>query len=188
MREDGIVSWGTFTDDFIDELVDWIDDRTVLEIFAGNGLLASLLSAKGIDIIATSQFSSHDGHERGMLHTVEEMSAADAVGVYGPGRDILLRSWPTATRGAFHAISRWVAEKPIVFIGETTNKAIGHLAGCADDDFFEVTDEVGSFSSYRARNSMERASVRLVDPGRLASCERRIDPLAFMTASRNFGR
>ena len=39
-------SWGTFDDVFVDELAGWLRGSRVLEVFAGNGLLASLLAAR----------------------------------------------------------------------------------------------------------------------------------------------
>lgn len=92
------VSWGSFTDEFVNELASWIGDRKVLEVFAGNGLLASKLAARGIDIIATSRFAGHDGHSLGFHHKVVEMEASAAVHELGEGRDVLLMSWPPPTR------------------------------------------------------------------------------------------
>jgi len=53
------------TPEFIDELSDALCGMRVLEIFAGNGYLAGLMAARGIDIVATSVPSSIDAHERG---------------------------------------------------------------------------------------------------------------------------
>ena len=160
------VSWGTFDPQFIDDLVRWIDGRRVLEVFAGNGLLAKLLSEKGVEIKATTLLSGHDGHNEGMYFDVEKIDAVGAVQVYGESSDILLMSWPVASEAATHAALRWGDEKPIVFIGEVTNHDLGFagLGGCASDVFFDLTNEGKVFNSYNPRNMLERAAVRFVDP------------------------
>lgn len=154
--------WGNFDDDFCNELAEWIGGRCVLETFAGNGLLAKMLSARGVSIRATSLFAGHDGHERGMHFDVTEMDAARAVISGGNESDVLLMCWPTSTEAAFRASVMWGFEKPVVFIGEVTNLSAGELGGCASDNFFEVTDEVHVFERYKRRSYIDRASVRMV--------------------------
>lgn len=160
MRHDP-VAYGNFTDPFLDELVAIIGDRKVLEVFAGNGLLASRLAARGVDIIATSQFSGHDGHDFGMHHRVLEMDATEAVLTVGSNADILLMSWPTADEGATKAALAWGADRPIIFIGEMTRFDLGNmgLGGSASDLFFQITVVERDIPSYEPRNFLERAVV-----------------------------
>lgn len=162
MRAPG--TWGHFTEKFVDELADWIGGRTVLEVFAGNGLLASMLDRRGVDIVATSLFRGHDGHERGLHFPVTEMRATDAARQFND-RDILLMSWPTADEGALHAALSWGEERPIVFIGEVTVIEQGLLGGCGSDMFFELTSQTEAFRHYRPSNILERAAVRELKPG-----------------------
>lgn len=159
------VSWGTFTPAFLDDLHSWIDGRRVLEVFAGNGLLAKGLSERGVDIKATTIFSGHDGHNYGMHFDVEDMDASNAVLKYGKDADILLMSWPVASEAATKAALYWGDEKPMVFIGEVTNHDLGFggLGGCASDLFFDLTYEGKVFGSYSPRNLLERAAIRYVD-------------------------
>jgi hypothetical protein len=163
------VSWGTFTEPFLDELADWIGGRRVLEVMAGNGLLASRLASRCVEIRATSLFQGHDGHERGLHHAVEEISAMGAIAAHGADADILLVSWPPASEALTKAITLWDSLKPIVFIGEVTDLVRNHLGGCASDAFFEVTEPRHRFERYESRNMLEQAVVLHVKPERLAA-------------------
>lgn len=122
---------------FVDDLVDALAGRSVLEVFSGNGYLASLLSARGVRITATTLFSSHDYHEAGLYHPVIEMEASEAVKKYGDDHDILLFCWPTVTDAAVLAAATWGTTKPIAYIGDTTDYVQGNLGCCATDLFFE---------------------------------------------------
>lgn len=159
-------SWGNFEDKFVDELVDWIGDKRVLEVFAGNGLLAKKLQNRGVSIIPTSTFQSHDRHEYGMHCEVEELSAVQAVRKYEHETDILLMSWPVPTEDASAACVLWGEDRPMIYIGEVTDLSINQLGGCASDSFFEMTKVMQTFNSYRqGRSGIEHACVRQVLPG-----------------------
>jgi hypothetical protein len=56
---------------FVEELASYLAGKRVLEIFSGNGLLAGLLNARGVDVRATTLLSSHDSHRLGFFHPVE---------------------------------------------------------------------------------------------------------------------
>jgi hypothetical protein len=158
-------SWGNFEDKFVDEMADWIGNRRVLEVFAGNGLLAKKLRDRGIDITPTTLFQSHDQHEKGMHCEVEELSAIQAVHKYAADMDILLMAWPVPTEAASAASVEWGEDKPIFFIGEVTDLSINQLGGCASDSFFEMTKVTQTFSSYRqGRSGIEHACIRQVLP------------------------
>jgi hypothetical protein len=153
------IMYGQFTKSFLDSLAIQLQNKRVLEVFAGNGFLASELVKRGVDLHATSLFAGHDGHDFGMYHDVEEMEASEAVRTYGAASDILLMSWPTSTNAAAKAILEWGHVKPIYYIGEMTNYEKGHLGGCASDVFFEMTDIEESIPPYETRNIMEHAVV-----------------------------
>ena len=163
--EDRHIAYGNFDADFVDELAVYCAGQRVLEVFAGNGLLASRLAAKGVSIRATSLFAGHDGHTSGFYHPVEELSADKAVSTYRDQSDILLMSWPTATEGATTAALAWGADKPIIFIGEVTDLTQGTraLGGCASDLFFALTEEGRQFGSYRSNSMLDRATLRRLD-------------------------
>lgn len=162
--QDAPVHYGNFDAPFIDDLATHLRGRRVLEIFAGNGYLASLLAARGVDIQATSLFASHDGHERGFCHPVTEVDAVTAVTTLGTAADVLLVSWPTTTEAMAKAALAWGAERPIVFIGEVTDHQLGGmgLGGCASDRFFEITAIDRAFASYRGRGRLDRAVIMRV--------------------------
>ena len=160
------VSYGRFDAAFVDELAGYLGGTKVLEIFAGNGLLSSMLSARGVDVLPTTRFSSHDGNELGIYADVVEADAVTAVAEHGPGRDVLLVSWPTTTEAMTRAALEWGSERPIVFVGEITRPDLGMsgLGGCATDSFFEMTDIAMDFRSYRPRGLLERAVVMHAKP------------------------
>jgi hypothetical protein len=141
--------------EFIAELLERLRGCKVLEIFAGNGYLASLLNEGGIHIISTTRFASHDGHDIRMYYPVIEMKASEAVKKYGEQSDILLMSWPTVTEEAIRAVRLW-GTKPFLFIGEITNYPRNELGGCATDSFFEETFFYQEFKTYRG-NYIEKA-------------------------------
>lgn len=143
---------------FVDELTQFLEGKRVLEIFAGNGYLARLLAERGISIKATTQFSGHDGHERGVYFDVEDVDAVSAVHTYGDDHDVLLICWPTVTPAVLHAVVHWGFDKDIVFIGEVTDYNKNQLAGCATDEFFECMSFTRRFDTYKG-NFIESALV-----------------------------
>lgn len=158
------VYWGA-TQGFVDELADHLRGKRVLEVFAGNGYLAAHLAHAGVDIWATTLFSGHDAHERGIYFDVEEMRAEHAVLNHGPAADVLLMAWPTVTPSVLNAAMLWGCEKPLVFIGEMTDRSAGFLGGCATDEFFEFLQVEHHFLAYRSRHAHEHAVVaRLSHP------------------------
>lgn len=132
---------------FITELAAALEGQKVLEVFAGNGYLASVLARRGVEVLATSLLSGMDAHSEGLYHPVVECDAVSAVQALGTGHDVLLMSWPTVTEQAFLAACLW-GDKPICFIGEVTCYASGRLGGCATDRFFECFAPEKTFASY----------------------------------------
>jgi hypothetical protein len=168
-------SWGTFDDAFIDELAAYLRGNGVLEVFAGNGLLTSILRLRGVDSHSTTLFRTHDGHEDGIFGGPEVMDARDAATKYRNSHDVLLMSWPPPDEAAMQASILWGEQRPIVFVGEVTDLAAGRLGGCASDLFFELSEETSVFESYRsARSGLDRAAVRRLLPGATAEYARRL--------------
>jgi hypothetical protein len=143
---------------FVDELAEFLGGKRVLEIFAGNGYLAGLLAARGVTIRATTRFSGHDAHERGVYYDVEEMDALSAVHNYGPDHDVLLVCWPTVTPAVLYAAEHWGPDRDLIFVGEVTDYSKGFLGGCATDEFYERMRFSKKFESYRG-NMLESALV-----------------------------
>lgn len=148
---------------FFDELAEALRGKRVLEIFAGNGLLAGFLATRGIAVTATSVLSGMDAHDRGFYHPVIEMNALEAVSQYGHEHDVLLLCWPTVNMMAIQAVREWTAMKnekdalaPIAYIGEVTDYAKNRLGGCATDEFFEEVIPDRRLLSYEG-NVLEQA-------------------------------
>lgn len=134
---------------FLDELGGYLSGKPVLEIFSGNGYLAAHLAQRGITVKATTRFSGHDAHERGLYHPVEELSAEEAVAAHGGTSSVLLVSWPTVSPAMLRAARLWGPDKPIVYIGEFGDIRNGVLAGCASDEFFDSVRPGKVFRTYQ---------------------------------------
>lgn len=143
---------------FVNDLVDYLGDRPVLEIFAGNGMLAAMLSRCGVDITSTSIFSGYDAHSLGLYHPVIKLDAVSSVTHLGHSHEVLLISWPIVTEAVLDAVKVWGTTKDVVFIGEFTDYAKNHLGGCATDAFFESIAIRREFESYHG-NIIEKAVV-----------------------------
>lgn len=146
---------------FVAELADYLQGKAVLEVFAGNGYLASELDKRGVRVTCTSLLSGHDGHGFGFHHEVEELGATEAARKYQDTHDILLMSWPVADESAYEAAKAWGTEKPIVYIGEAPRPdlpGLSGLSGCASDRFFASITWDLVFSSY-CGNMLEKAGV-----------------------------
>lgn len=143
---------------FVQELAESLQGHSVLEIFAGNGYLAGLLTEQGVSVTATSLLTGMDAHARGLYHPVADIRAGDAIQQYGLTHDVLLVCWPTVTMDVLHAVRQWGPGRDIIFIGEVTDYSKGHLGGCATDEFFDAVTFIKDFNSYRG-NMLERAVV-----------------------------
>jgi len=150
---------------FVQQLAAFLQGKRVLEIFAGNGYLAGLLQAQGVDITATTIFASHDCHELGLYFPVEELDAVSAVQRYGADHDVLLLCWPTTVPAAFRAAQAWGSEKDIVYVGEVTDYSKFQLASCATDAFFEHMEFGQSFDAYEG-NRQEVAAIGRFRPSK----------------------
>lgn len=160
-KENSLFKSGIFwreSPEFIKEISNYIGSKKVLEIFSGNGNLASVLLNNNIKIKPTTLFSSHDAHDYGLYTEVEEIKASDAIDKYSSQYDILLISWPTVTLDAFIALSKWPKEKAIIYIGEYTDLDNNIFAGCATDELWESASFVSFFGSYKGRY-LERAGI-----------------------------
>jgi hypothetical protein len=126
----GFVSWK-----WINPFVKWLGDRKCLEVMSGGGWLSHALRQKGVDVIATDDFS---WHAQGLftippMTTTKDMDAVEAATKYGDKIDILLMSWPYMDDTAYHTIKALHAVNPfaqVVYIGEGEG-------GCtASEEFF----------------------------------------------------
>lgn len=150
-------SYFTYNDAFLAELSTYLQPYRVLEVFAGNGKLASLLQQNDIQVTPTSLHSTHDGHTvTGFFTPVEHLNAVDAVQQHSDDHDILLMCWPTVTSQCLIAAQLW--KKPILFIGEVSNVEQSQYGGCATDAFFDALTIDYVFDTYRG-NMLEKAFI-----------------------------
>ncbi len=148
---------------FIKELSRYLQDKKVLEIFSGNGLLSRILNDNGVDIKATSLFKGYDYSSFFKFFDVEELSCFDAVNKYGDDADVLLMSWPEANNDALIAAMMFFKKdvfknKRMVYIGERTDLGKGIFGGCASDLFFELFSKPECVFNYTG-NYIEVAEV-----------------------------
>ncbi|MED2737115.1 hypothetical protein [Bacillus toyonensis] len=129
----GFVSWR-----WIIPLSKWIGERKCLEVMAGRGWLSHALRTKGIDVIATDNFSwNRPQFIQNWTDTVtdiEKIDAIDAVEKYGSKIDILIMSWPFRNNTAYKVIKTLYEINPnvlIIYIGE------GNGGSTANGDFFK---------------------------------------------------
>jgi len=167
--------------DFIEQMASELQGKRVLEVFAGNGLMAGLLAQRGVEVTATSVLSGMDAHERGVYHPVLEFDAIEAVQRFHD-HDVLLMCWPTTVNASHVAARIWSDTKhhegvaaPIAYVGEFTDLEKGHLGGCAVDLFFEEFVPTRVFNSY-AGNMLEKACIGEMRSGPSASLSRRKGP------------
>lgn len=142
--------------EFIKELTEYLRGKRVLEVFAGNGYLSSLLQSNNIDVTPTSLKT---GYDFDVYYTeVTELMASHAVEQLGEAHDVLLITWPTVTIDAYRALQKWAGDKPIVYIGETTDLSINKLGGCATDELWNNVEFTKHFSTYKG-NLLEQAGI-----------------------------
>jgi hypothetical protein len=128
----------------VDGLCGILENKNVLEVYAGRGHLSALLHERGINIKSTSLRQGHDRSETlGHVFNVEDIDAVSAVEAYKDWMGALLVCWPTTDNGMFNLLKRLPKDVPIVFIGEVTDYTITppFLGGCASDDFFHNVRE-----------------------------------------------
>jgi len=78
------VSWR-----WINPFVEWLADRKVLEVMAGRGWWTYALRQKGVNVIATDDFSWMNRSWIDTLTEVEEVDAIEAVERYGKEVDVV---------------------------------------------------------------------------------------------------
>jgi hypothetical protein len=146
------VSWK-----WVNPFAEWINNRKCLEVMAGRGILSLALRQKGIDIIATDDFSwsEMDAFKKWKttVTEVERLDAVESVVKYGEYIDILIMSWPYMDDTAYKVIRKLNEANPhalVVYIGE------GYGGCTANDDFFEHFNEIDDESFKVVVKNFER--------------------------------
>jgi len=134
-------SWSVPTPAAIAKIAAFVEDRRLLEVGAGSGLWAKLLSEVGVTVTATDDGSWSAGTEgvkkslpsgfsvdRGRFYPVQQVDGAGAVRRHAD-HEALLLCWPPYERPlAIEALSAFRGDE-LVYIGDWK---------CTADDFFRV--------------------------------------------------
>lgn len=132
------VSWK-----WVNPLVEYLGKSRCLEVMAGRGWLSYALQQKGIDIIATDNYSWHKMKEfakwNQTVMEVENVDAVEAVRKYGKDIDYVLIMWAYMDNTAYQTIKELYKVNPrakVIVCGEGPG-------GCtADDEFFNHFEEL----------------------------------------------
>lgn len=144
------VSW-----EWVNPLVSWIGERKVLEVMSGKGTLAHALREKGIDVMATDDFSWHENMKWNSLWTkIRNRDALTAIERYGKKRDVLIMSWAPYNKPiGYEVLKKYHEVNPngiLLVIGEGNG-------GCtADGDFFYHFEEIEDESFDEVKYAYER--------------------------------
>lgn len=149
---DGMFAYVTWR--WINPLAEWIGDKKCLEIMAGRGWISLALKARGVDVIATDDFSWPEFDQRlpkgvtgtgigtwlDVVTNVEKIDAVAAIEKYGANVDFVIMSWPplgdTIAAGCMQTLGRVNPKARVIYIGE-------RCGGCtADDTFFDYFKEL----------------------------------------------
>lgn len=128
----------------LDDMVNYLEGKKVLEIGSGNGFLAKCLQDRGIDVIPTDNLSWENKDEslyatgwKDKHYTeIEELDYLAAMRKYIKDVDAVLLSWPVYRDWlAYHVLRLCLHYNvPLIYIGEQE-------MGCtADDKFFQYID------------------------------------------------
>lgn len=128
----GFVSWK-----WLNPFAEWIGSRKCLEIMSGRGWLSYALRSKGVNTIATDNFSWHKNEQFQLWNetvtNVENIDAVSAIKKYGKDVDIVIVSWPEPGDTTFNSLKTLNNINPdalFIFIGEWEESV------CANNDFF----------------------------------------------------
>lgn len=134
---------------WINPFVEWINGRKCLEVMAGRGWLSYALRQKGVDVIATDDFSWHRQAQfskwNDTVTEVKEYDAVAAIEQFGKDVGIVIMGWPYMDDTAYRVLKRLHEINPnaiLVYIGEGGG-------GCtADDSFFDHFMPIHDLSFY----------------------------------------
>lgn len=130
-------SWAVPTQKAIQEIKNFTDGQTILEVGSGLGLWAKLLQDEGINIIPTnipiSDKEKYFNVGKKPFTKIEYLSHLESIQSY-PETAILMLSWPPCDDiMAYELLKRFKGSK-LIFIGE------GKYGCTAEDNFFDLLE------------------------------------------------
>jgi hypothetical protein len=134
-----LYGWAVPTPEAVARIVAFVDGRRVIEVGAGNGLWARLISSLGVTVTATDDYTWCDPGsenskantagfqiEAGAFYPVERLDAAEAVARHADHKTLLV-VWPPPDRPmAYDALHAFKGDQ-VVYIGDPA---------CTADDAF----------------------------------------------------
>lgn len=123
--------YGLITEDFIDNLAEYLEGKRVLEVMAGSGNISLALKDRGIDVIATDDKSWEIPNEDSI--EIEELDAVLAVKKYGKNIDYVIMSWSPIN----NQIDNEVLIELRKINPEATIIVIGEVGGCTGSKEFQ---------------------------------------------------
>jgi hypothetical protein len=122
-------SWAIPTREVIDTIYNATSGKSILEVGAGNGFWASLLTKRGSTIIPTDSFESHGFTQDNTFMPIENLEAVQAIQAH-PECEALMLVWPPYDTDMAEKALKAFKGSTVIYIGE------GH-GGCnANDAFF----------------------------------------------------
>lgn len=106
--------WALIDMQWTSRLAEWIGDRTVLEVMAGNGWLSKALTLHGIRCIATD--SRREKWPTKPVFPIRKIPAIKAVKQIRA--DIMIVSWPPYECSEIVEVCKWRGTRPMIYIGE----------------------------------------------------------------------
>lgn len=90
-----IFGFTLYSKEDLDKIAKFLNDKKVLEVLSGCGFLAKELKIRGVNIIATDDFSWHDD---GWIDWTKDniicLDACEAIEKYKDWADIIIMAWP----------------------------------------------------------------------------------------------
>jgi hypothetical protein len=137
---------------FIDDIIAFAKNDSILEIAAGQGLTSALLLASGVDpgkIAVTNEMSNDWNKESGKdyIDTIEDLDYLKALDKYAD-YNVLMMLWPPQKSSlAADSLKKFKGDK-LIYSGQ-------HRGGAtADDDFFDELDSHWELTSSRIKVSV----------------------------------
>lgn len=126
-----------YSQQLIQELRGLIAGRRCLEIAAGDGTLSSFLTAAGVDIVPTDDYSWQ--HEVKYSAGVEKLDAQEALKKYAP--EVVICSWPPAGNSFEQQVFRSKSVQLYVVIGSRHRIAAGNRESYEEQSAFEFCED-----------------------------------------------